>query len=63
MLPIIEEAGGVLTDWTGARTAFGGDVIATNGALAAAVRELLVRDVALAEHGQLTNGTAPEAGP
>lgn len=49
-LPIIEEAGGILTDWTGARTAFGGDVIATNGLLAGTVRDLLVRDVARAEH-------------
>lgn len=39
--PIIEEAGGVFTDWTGRRTAFGGDGIATNAALARAVRERL----------------------
>jgi histidinol-phosphatase len=39
--PIIEEAGGVFTDWTGARTSFGGNSIATNGALSAQVRELL----------------------
>ncbi|MBN1209943.1 MAG: histidinol-phosphatase [Myxococcaceae bacterium] len=39
--PIIEEAGGVFTDWTGARTSFGGNAIATNGALSAQVRELL----------------------
>jgi histidinol-phosphatase len=39
--PIIEEAGGVFTDWTGKRTSFGGNAIATNGALAAQVRELL----------------------
>jgi len=39
--PIIDEAGGVFTDWTGARTSFGGNGIATNGALAAQVRELL----------------------
>lgn len=37
--PIIEEAGGVFTDLAGARTAFGGSVIATNGALASTVRE------------------------
>ncbi|MBM3885652.1 MAG: histidinol-phosphatase [Gemmatimonadetes bacterium] len=36
--PIIEEAGGVFTDLTGRRTAFGGQVIATNAALAAAAR-------------------------
>ena len=36
--PIIEESGGVFTDLTGRRTAFGGQVIATNAAVAAAVR-------------------------
>ncbi len=40
-LPIIEEAGGVLTDWTGARTAQGGNAIATNAALAGEVRQIL----------------------
>ena len=40
-LPIIEEAGGVLTDWAGHRTAFGGSAIATNSALAARAREVL----------------------
>jgi histidinol-phosphatase len=40
-MPIIEEAGGVLTDWSGARTPFGGSAIATNRALAAAVRDVL----------------------
>ena len=39
--PIIEEAGGVFTDWTGAHTAFGGNAIATNAALAAETRALL----------------------
>ena len=29
-MPIIEEAGGVFTDWDGTRTAFGGSAIATN---------------------------------
>lgn len=41
--PIIEEAGGVFTDWMGKRTAFGGDLIATNAALADVVRARLVR--------------------
>ncbi|MDQ8157308.1 MAG: inositol monophosphatase family protein, partial [Gemmatimonadota bacterium] len=36
--PIIEEAGGVFTDLTGRRTAFGGQVIATNAAVAAVAR-------------------------
>lgn len=40
--PVIEEAGGVFTDWSGARTAFGGSAIATNGALADEVRALLL---------------------
>jgi histidinol phosphatase-like enzyme (inositol monophosphatase family) len=40
-LPIIEEAGGVLTAWTGERTAFGGDAIASNAVLAATARRLL----------------------
>jgi histidinol-phosphatase len=39
--PIIEEAGGVFTDWKGQRTSFGGNGIATNGALDAQVRGLL----------------------
>jgi len=40
-LPIIEEAGGVFTDWSGRRTIFGGSAIATNRALATATRSLL----------------------
>ena len=39
--PIIEEAGGVFTDWLGAPTAFGGSAIATNRLLAEDVRSLL----------------------
>lgn len=42
LLPIIQEAGGVFTDWKGARTAFGGSAIATNATLDAEVRRLLV---------------------
>ena len=41
MLPIIEEAGGVFTDWRGRRTAFGGDAIATSTAVSADVRRIL----------------------
>jgi histidinol phosphatase-like enzyme (inositol monophosphatase family) len=41
ILPIVQEAGGVFTDWTGATTAFGGSAIATNGSLARVVRETL----------------------
>jgi histidinol phosphatase-like enzyme (inositol monophosphatase family) len=40
-LPIIEEAGGVFTDWQGKRTVFGQGVIATNAALAKAARSAL----------------------
>jgi histidinol-phosphatase len=39
--PVIEEAGGVFTDWRGRRTAFGGDTIATNEALSRIVRTTL----------------------
>ena len=39
--PIIEEAGGRFTDWSGRTTAFGGDSVATNLALANPVRALL----------------------
>jgi histidinol-phosphatase len=41
LLPIIDEAGGVFTDWQGRPTAFGGDAIATNAELAMIVREML----------------------
>lgn len=41
LLPIIEEAGGVFTDWNGRVTAFGGSAIATNAALAREVRSIL----------------------
>jgi histidinol-phosphatase len=33
LLPIMEEAGGTFTDWSGERTASGGNAIATNGVL------------------------------
>jgi histidinol-phosphatase len=42
--PIIEEAGGVFSDWQGRPTAFGGNAIATNAALARTIRGLLVGD-------------------
>jgi histidinol-phosphatase len=41
-LPIVKEAGGVITDFRGDVTAFGGSAIATNGALARTVRDLLI---------------------
>jgi histidinol phosphatase-like enzyme (inositol monophosphatase family) len=41
LLPIIDEAGGVFTDWSGQSTAFGGSAVATNRALAESVRSLL----------------------
>jgi fructose-1,6-bisphosphatase/inositol monophosphatase family enzyme len=50
---IVAEAGGVLTDWTGAPTAFGGDLIVTNHALDSVVREILVDAVVRAEHPSL----------
>ncbi|MEO8333357.1 MAG: inositol monophosphatase family protein [bacterium] len=39
--PIIEEAGGVFTDWDGHVTAFAGSSVATNAALSTTIRELL----------------------
>ena len=36
--PIVTEAGGVFTSWRGGATAFGGDAVATNAALAEEVR-------------------------
>lgn len=39
--PIVTEAGGVFTSWSGVHTAFGGSVIATNQLLASATREIL----------------------
>jgi len=42
LLPVITEAGGAFTDWKGRTTASGGDAIATNARLSAAVREILV---------------------
>jgi histidinol phosphatase-like enzyme (inositol monophosphatase family) len=39
--PILAEAGGRLTDWQGAPTAFGGSAIATNQTLARDVRRIL----------------------
>lgn len=39
--PIITEAGGVFTDWSGRETAFGGSSVATNRVLAVSVRSLL----------------------
>ncbi len=44
--PLITEAGGVFTDWRGRDTAFGGDVIATNAAIATAARAVLLEPVA-----------------
>jgi len=42
--PIVVEAGGVFTDWSGRPTAFGGSAIATNRAVAEAARALLAED-------------------
>ncbi|GAC1647590.1 MAG: inositol monophosphatase family protein [Gemmatimonadaceae bacterium] len=39
--PIVTEAGGVFTDWSGAATAFGGSAIATNAGVAIEARRLL----------------------
>ncbi len=45
LLPVITEAGGAFTDWKGRTTASGGDAIATNALLSAAVREILVAPI------------------
>jgi histidinol phosphatase-like enzyme (inositol monophosphatase family) len=41
VMPLVEEAGGVFTDWGGQHTAFGGSAVATNEALALEARALL----------------------
>jgi histidinol phosphatase-like enzyme (inositol monophosphatase family) len=41
LVPIVEEAGGVLTDWNGGPAGFGVGAIATNAALAGPARALL----------------------
>jgi fructose-1,6-bisphosphatase/inositol monophosphatase family enzyme len=41
LMPILEEAGGTFTDWTGAPRADGGDAFSTNGTLFDAVRSWL----------------------
>ena len=41
LYPIITEAGGVFTDWSGRATGFGGSAIATNAALAREARTIL----------------------
>lgn len=46
LVPVIEEAGGVFTDWSGRRTAFGGNGIATNTGIARETRALLGAEVA-----------------
>lgn len=41
LMPVIGEAGGVITDWTGCATAFGDGIVASNAALAPRVQEVL----------------------
>lgn len=41
LMPVVEEAGGVFTDWKGTRTAFGGSAVATNQGVAVETRALL----------------------
>jgi histidinol phosphatase-like enzyme (inositol monophosphatase family) len=41
LLPIVEEAGGTFTDWSGRRTADGGSAVSTNGVLFDPLRELM----------------------
>lgn len=42
VMPIIQEAGGIFTDWDGEVTAFGGSAVATNAVLADEVRSVLL---------------------
>ncbi|MDB4882964.1 MAG: histidinol-phosphate phosphatase [Gemmatimonadetes bacterium] len=48
--PIIEEAGGVFSDWSGVPTAFGGSAVATNALLADEVRAILVQSAPSSFH-------------
>lgn len=41
LLPVVLEAGGVITDWSGRTTAFGGSIVACNRALAPEVHRIL----------------------
>lgn len=41
LLPIVEEAGGTFTDWSGTRTIDGGNAISTNGLLFDSVMEIV----------------------
>lgn len=50
LMPIVEEAGGVFTDWMGTRTAFGGSAVATNQGVAAESRSLLKTGIVRGSH-------------
>jgi histidinol-phosphatase len=50
LMPIVEEAGGVFTDWKGMRTAFGGSAVATNKGVAVESRSLLQMDITRNAH-------------
>jgi histidinol-phosphatase len=43
LLPVVEEAGGTFTDWSGRRTIHGGNAISTNGLLHEAVLDVIRR--------------------
>jgi histidinol-phosphatase len=45
LLPIVEEAGGVFTDWSGERTIHGGSAVSTNRRLADEVRAMLAENI------------------
>lgn len=40
LVPIVEEAGGTFTDWSGERTIYGGSAVSTNGILFEALMEM-----------------------
>ena len=50
LMPIVEEAGGVFTDWNGTRTAFGGSAVATNAGISEESRMLLATGNTRAVH-------------
>jgi histidinol phosphatase-like enzyme (inositol monophosphatase family) len=51
LFPIVREAGGMFTDWSGRATAFGSGAIATNAALTEEVLRLLVPEQLRRQHG------------
>jgi histidinol phosphatase-like enzyme (inositol monophosphatase family) len=49
LLPILEEAGGTFTDWSGRRTIRGGNAVATNGAVYEEVAQIISKNTGSAK--------------